>query len=148
LPSQQVSAYSRRPPVGSGLEHALLRPNAVWHVVLVRFAIAEEARSRLGNALPCLLFLRRIGCAPDGAGSGLGFCVLHEPDAGHHHCEQDDPGDEEPHGHLLSAPQRSVERADCKDRGHPEAGEQGLRAGVREPQDHRETKGEEGGERD
>ena len=117
-------------------------------VVLVRFAIAEDARSRLGNALPCLLLLRRIGCSPDGAGSRLSLCVLHEPDAGHHHCEQDDPGDEEPHGHLLSAPQRGVERADCKDRGHPEAGEQGLLVRVREPQDHRENKGEEGGERD
>jgi hypothetical protein len=86
-PKLRVVSNEYAPPLQGGLSG------------LFRRAIHEDARSRLGNALPCLLFLRWIGCTPDGAGSGLSFCVLHEPDAGHHHCEQDDPGDEEPHGH-------------------------------------------------
>jgi len=68
--------------------------------LVLRPAFDEDARSRLREALSSFLFLRRIGSAPNGAGGRLRLCVLHQPDAGHDHGEDDHPGYKEPRGHV------------------------------------------------
>ena len=57
-------------------------------------AIAEDARSRLSNAFPSLLFLLRIGRSTNSTRSRLGLCVLHEPHARHGQGQDDRPSHE------------------------------------------------------
>ena len=60
--------------------------------------ISEEARSQRGG-LSGLSLLFRFGRSPDGACSGLGLRVVHEPHPGHDHGEDHDPRHEQEGGH-------------------------------------------------